>query len=146
MSSKQRAAVADAEKAILAAEERYRLAQTPTEERAAWNAVEEARKALAKACENLDEVKSRKSAEVCTALRAEHQRCLRDLLEKLEGVEGAFGRVATLEARIVAAGHSVRSDILGAALPPAVLALGGRDDHGSQLARFQRELAAKGVL
>src|SRR5262249_56824536 len=116
----------------------------PSEEPGAWNAVEEARKALAKARENLDEVKSRKSAEVCTALRAEHQRCLRDLLEKLEGVEGAFGRVATLEARIVAAGHSVRSDILGAALPPAVFALGGRDDYGPQPARWPAKSPRKG--
>jgi hypothetical protein len=41
-----RAVVADAEKAVVVAEERHRLAQTPAEERTAWNAVQEARKAL----------------------------------------------------------------------------------------------------
>jgi hypothetical protein len=61
------ATVADAEKAILTAEQRYRAAQVPAQERAAWREVEDARKALAKAGERLDEIKSRKSAEVCTA-------------------------------------------------------------------------------
>jgi hypothetical protein len=91
-----RAAVTNDEKAMLAAEERYRLAQTPAEERMAWKAVEEARKALAKARENPDEVKGRKSAEVCTAVRAEQQGYLRELLEGLEDVEGA----ATFETRL----------------------------------------------
>jgi hypothetical protein len=140
------AAVADADKAMQEAEQRHRTAQTPIEDGARWREIERTRAALTAAGENLDEVKSRKSAEVCTAFRAEHQRLLRDLLEKLEDVEGSFGRLTGLGARIAAAGHSVRSDILGVALPPAVFELGSRDDYGSQLARFRRELAAKGVV
>jgi hypothetical protein len=141
-----RSAVADAEKAMLAAEQRYRAVQTPAQERSAWQEVENARKALDEASNKRDEVASRRSLEVCEAFRAEQQRHLRDLLEKLEGAAEACGCLAALESRIAASGHSVRSDILGAALPLAVFELGSRDDYGSQLARFRRELAAKGVV
>jgi chromosome segregation ATPase len=141
-----RSAVADAEKAMLAAEQRYRSAQTPAQERSAWQEIENARKALDEASNKRDEVASRRSLEVCETFRAEHQRHLRDLLEKLEGAAEACGCLAAFESRITASGHSVRSDILGVALPPAIFELGSRADYGSQLARFRRELAAKGAI
>jgi hypothetical protein len=141
-----RSAVADAEKAMLAAEQRYRGVQTPAQERSAWQEIENARKALDEASNKRDEVASRRSLKVCETFCAEHQRHLRDLLDSLEGVADACGSLAALESRIAASGHSVRSDILGVALPPTVLQLDNRDDYSSQVAGFRRELMARGVI
>jgi hypothetical protein len=140
------AALAAAEESMHEAETRHAAALTPAEDRATWAQVKSARTALDKASERRDEVKSCKSLQLCEALRTEQHSHLRDLLEKLEGVEGALGCLAAIEARIAASGHSIRSDILGVTLPRAIFELGNRDDYSSQLARFRRELRAKGVV
>jgi hypothetical protein len=140
------AAVSAAEASMHEAERRHAAALTPAEDRATWAQVKAARTALDEASERRDEVKSSKSLKLCEALRTEQHRHLRDLLEKLEGAAGALGCLAAIEARIAASGHSIRSDIVGVTLPRATFELGNRDDYGSQLARFRRELRAKGVV
>ena len=140
------AALADAEKAMLTAEQRYAAAQTPAEERTAWREVENTRAGLNAASEKLDEIAGRKSLELCRALRPEEHGYLRALLEALEAAAGAVACLHALQARIAIGGYQLRSDALGMALPAAAYQLGDSRDFGSPLGQFRRRLKGEGVI
>jgi hypothetical protein len=141
------AELARAERAMLEAERHHSTTDdVPAKERAAWREVEERRSALGAAGERLREVADRKSLEICKRFRPEHERYLRELLGTLESTADVFGCLASLQARIAAAGYILRSDILGSALPPAVFAIGSPHDYGSQISQFRRWLEREGII
>ena len=109
------AAVADAEKAMVDAEQRYGEATGPAAERA-WKEVKRTRAALA---DRVAEVRSARSLAACQSAKPEYDAVLRTLVDALESVSRAVGGLAGIEARITSAGLDCGSDVIGVALPGA---------------------------
>src|SRR5215469_8221694 len=107
------AAVADAEKAMVDAEQRYGEATGPAAERA-WKEVKRTRAALGAAADRVAEVRSARSLAAYQSAKAE---CT--LVDALESVSRAVGGLAGIEARITSAGLDCGSDVIGVALPGA---------------------------